>query len=94
MMQSLIYIESSSEGIDSLTKQVAAGVKKIHPELRGPLKGISIGNCLEGKEELAKGIFDELIRIDVPAELEFNTETISKILTSLVQGDAPALLFL
>jgi electron transfer flavoprotein alpha subunit len=93
-MQSLIYIEPSSEGIGSLTKQMAAGVKKIHPELRGPLKGISIGNCLEGKEELAKGIFDELIRIDVPAGLEFNTETISKILTSLVQGNAPALLFL
>ena len=57
MMQSLIYIEPSSEGIDSLTKQVAAGVKKIHPELRGPLKGISIGNSLEGERGTGKGHF-------------------------------------
>ncbi len=93
-MQSMIYIEPSEEGIDSLTKQIVSGIRRIPPELRGPLKGISIGSSLQGKEEQARGVFDELIRVDLPGEMEFNTESISKILTDLVRKESPAILFL
>jgi electron transfer flavoprotein alpha subunit len=93
MMQSLVYIESAEEGLDSLTKQMACGIRKIPAELRGPVKGISLGKHLQGKEEQLKGIFDELIRVDVPSELEFNTEAIANILTDLLGEQGPAILF-
>jgi hypothetical protein len=89
-MQNFIYIEPSEEGIDSLTKQIASGVRKIPAELRGPLKGISMGHHLQGKEEQAKGLFDELIQVDLPAETEFNTESISNVLKDLVSENGPA----
>jgi len=92
-MQSLVYIESTDEGMDSLTKQIACGIRKIPPELRGPVKGISLGKHLQGKEDQLKGIFDELIRVDAPAEIEFNTEAIANILTDLVREQGPAILF-
>ena len=92
-MQSLVYIEPSEEGIDSLTKQIASGIRKIPSELRGPLRGISIGNHLEGKEDQGKGIFDELVRVDVPPEIEFNTEAIANILTDVVSEKGPTILF-
>ena len=93
-MQSLVYIEPSEEGIDSLTKQIASVIRKIPSELRGPLRGISIGNHLEGKEEQLKGIFDELIMVDVASGMEFNTEAISKILTDVLREKGPGILFL
>ena len=92
-MQSLVYIESTEEGMDSLTKQIACGVRRIPAELRGPVKGISLGKHLQGKEDQLKGIFDELIRVDAPAEIEFNTEAIANILTDLVREQGPAILF-
>jgi electron transfer flavoprotein alpha subunit len=92
-MQSLVYIESTEEGIDSLSKQIACGIRKIPAELRGPVKGISLGKHLQGKEDQLKGIFDELIRVDAPAEIEFNTEAIANILTDLVREQGPAILF-
>ena len=92
-MQSLVYIESTDEGMDSLTRQIAFGIRKIPAELRGPVKGISLGKHLQGKEDQLKGIFDELIRVDAPAEIEFNTEAIANILTDLVREQGPAILF-
>lgn len=93
-MQSFIYIEASAEGIDSSTKQIAGGIRRIGSEVRGPLKGISIGSQLEGREDLARGIVDELIRIEVPAGMESNTEVIAKILTSVVRENGPAILLM
>jgi len=93
-MKTFIYIEPSVEGIDSLTRQIISGVKRILPEFRGPLKGISTGRYLEGKESELKGIFDELIKIDIPSDKEYNIETLSKILTDIIGVNTPALLFL
>lgn len=80
--------------MDSLTKQIVSGIRKIPSELRGPLKGISIGKHLEGEGSELRGIFDELIKIDVPSEKQYNLEIISKILTEIIGGNGPALLFL
>lgn len=93
-MKSFIYIEPSEEGLDSLTRQIISGISKIPSELRGPLKGISIGKHLEGKDSELRGILDELIRIDVPSDKEFNIEVISKILIDIIGKNSPALLFL
>ena len=92
-MQSLVYIESTEEGMDSLTKQMACGIRRIPAELRGPVKGLSLGKHLQGREEQLKGIFDELIRVDVPSEMEFNTEAIANVLTDLLGEQGPAILF-
>ncbi|MFB3884815.1 MAG: electron transfer flavoprotein subunit alpha/FixB family protein [Thermodesulfobacteriota bacterium] len=93
-MKTFVYIEPSEEGIDSLTRQIVSGIRKIPLELRGPLKGISIGKHLEGKDSEIRGIFDELIRIDVPLDKVYNLEVLSKVLTEVVRGEGPALLFL
>jgi electron transfer flavoprotein alpha subunit len=92
-MQSLVYIESTEEGIDSLSKQIACGIRKIPSELRGPVKGISLGKHLQGKGDQLRGIFDEVIRVDAPAEIEFNTEAIATVLADLVREQGPAILF-
>lgn len=94
MMKSFIYIEPSEEGIDSLTRQIVSGIRKIPSGLRGPLKGISIGKHLEGKDSELRGVFDELIRVEITPGSEYNIEIISKILSDIVGGDGPALLFL
>ena len=93
-MKSFIYIEPSEEGIDSLTKQIALAVKRVPAGLRGPMVGISIGDYLDGKEQQLKGIVDEWIRIDIPAEKAWNTEILSKILTDVVCEQGPGILFL
>lgn len=94
MMKSFIYIEPSEEGIDSVTRQIASRIKKIPVELRGPLKGISIGNHLEGKESQLNGLIDELIMVEVLSGSESNTEVISKILTDVLGENGPGILFL
>jgi electron transfer flavoprotein alpha subunit len=93
-MKSFIYIEPSEEGLNSLTRQIISGINKIPAELRGPIKGISIGKHLEGKDLDLRGILDELVRIDVPSDKEFNTEVISRVLTDIISENGPALLFL
>jgi len=93
-MKSFIYIEPSEEGVDSLTKQIVSRIRKISPELHGPLIGIGIGNHLEGKESQLNGLVDELISVEVPSESENNTEVISKILTDVVSENSPGILFL
>jgi electron transfer flavoprotein alpha subunit len=93
-MKTFIYIEPSEEGIDSLTRQIVSGIRKIPPELRGPLKGISIGKHLEGKDSELRGVFDECVKIDIPSDKLYNLEVLSKILTEIAGGDGPALLFL
>jgi len=93
-MNSFIYIEPSEEGIDSITKQITSKISKISPEIRGPLKGISVGNQLDGKEDQLRGLFDELIKIEVPPGSESNTEVIAKILTDVINENGPGVLFL
>ena len=93
-MQTFIYIEPSEEGVDSLTKQIASRIGKIAEKFRGPLKGISIGKHLDGKESHLSGLIDELIVIDVPSGNESNTEVIAKILTDVVAENSPGVLFL
>jgi electron transfer flavoprotein alpha subunit len=93
-MKSFIYIEPSEEGVDSLTKQIVSRIRKISPELRGSLIGISIGNHLEGKESQLNGLVEELISVEVPSENENNTEVILKILTDVVGENGPGILFL
>ena len=91
-MQSFIYIEPSEEGIDSVTEQIASRVRKISSGLRGPMKGICIGNHLEGKESGLSGLMDELITVEVPSGSEYNTEVICNVLTDVVGGSRPGLL--
>jgi len=93
-MKSFVYIEPSEEGMDSLTRQIVSGIKKIPPELRGPLKGISLGGHLEGRESEVRGVFDELIKVDVPSGKGYDIEVEANILTDIVGGNEPALLFL
>lgn len=93
-MRSYLYIEPSEQGIDPITRQIASRIKKISANLRGPLKGISIGNHLEGKESLLKGLIDELIIVEVPSGNESNNEVIAKILTDIVSENGPEILFL
>ena len=59
-MQSFVYIESSEEEFDSTSIQIASRIKKIPVEIRGSLKGISLGNNLEGKESQFFGLLDEI----------------------------------
>ncbi len=92
-MNTYIYIEPSVEGIDSLTKQIISGIKKISPEFSGPIKGVGIEKYLEGKESKFNDILDELIKVEVPPNKEHNIETISKILTEIIARNSPALLF-
>jgi len=93
-MQSFVYIETSEEDIDSTSLQIASRVKKIPVEIRGPLKGISIGRNLEGMESHFSGLVDEILVADVPQGMEHNTEVISNILTDIVGGGGPSTLFL
>lgn len=94
MVKSFIYIEPSEEGIDSITIQIASRIQKIPAGIRGPLKGISIGSHLAGKEPQLNGLIDELIMVEVPPGSESNTEMISKILSDLVSKNGPGILFL
>lgn len=93
-MKSYLYIEPSEQGIDPIIRQIASRIKKIPVNLRGPLKGISIGSHLEGKESLLKGFMDELIMVEVPSGNESNNEVIAKILADLVGENGPGILFL
>lgn len=93
-METFIYIEPSGEGIDSTVKQIASRISRVSPELRGPVKGICIGNHLKGKETLLQGLIDELMVVEVPPGSESNTEMISKILTDLVREKGSGILFL
>jgi electron transfer flavoprotein alpha subunit len=92
-MESYIYVEPSEEGIEPITKQIASKIRRVAPELRGPLKGISIGNQLEGKETELKGFVDELIVVEVPSGAETNTEVISKVLVDVAGNSGPSMLF-
>jgi len=93
-MNSFVYIEPSEKGIDSLTRQIVSGIRKIPSALRGAIIGISIGKHLEGKDSELRGVFDELIRAEIPSGEEYNIEVISKILEDILRENGPALLFL
>jgi len=93
-MNSLIYIEPSEDVIDPMTKQIVSKIRKIPEELRRPIKGIVIGNHLDGKESQFHGLIDDLIMVEAPSGSESNTEVISKILTDIVSENSPGILFL
>lgn len=93
-MKTFIYIECSDEGINPVAKEIVIRLRKFSGKSHGPFIGISIGKQLEGKESQLNGLFDELIRVEVPSESESNTEVISKILTDVVGGNGPGVLFL
>ena len=93
-MESFIYIEPSEDGIDSLTKQIAVRIREISPELRGPIKGIAIGNHLDNNESQLAGLVDELIIVETPPENECNSEVITNILSDFIKDNSPSTLFL
>lgn len=93
-MQSFVYIETSEEEIDATSIQIASRIKKIPVEIRGPLKGISIGKNLEGKTSQFSGLVDQILMVEVAQGMENNTEVISNILTDIVGGNGPSTLFL
>ena len=93
-MQTFVYIEPSEEGIEAITRQIASRIRGMSPDLRGPVRGISLGTSLEGMAWKLSNLFDELMAVEVPTEHHQNTEVISNVLTDIVGGDGPALLFL
>lgn len=94
-MQIFVYLEPSDEGINSFTRQILSGIRKIAPELREKLGAIVIGKHLDAKESILNGLFDTLIKVDDPSGIgTFNTEVIAKILVDIIREKGPALLFL
>ena len=65
-MQTFIYIEPSDDEIDVTATQIASKLRKLSPEIRGPIRGIAVGNHLEGKESQLSGLLDELLVIEIP----------------------------
>ena len=92
-MKTFLYIESSGGEIDATAIQIASKLRKLSPEIRGPIRGIAVGNHLEGKESQLSGLLDELLVIETPQGNEHNTEVIAKILTDIVGEQGPAMLF-
>lgn len=93
-MQSFVYIETVEDGVDATGLQIVSRIKKIPADTRGPLKGILIGNNLEGKRSHFSGLVDELLMVEIPQGMEHNTEVISNILTDTVAGHGPSTLFM
>jgi len=92
-MQCLIFMEESADGLDSTTKQIISGVKKIATKLEVPIRGICVGSHLEGMAAKLDGLIDELIAIESRAGYENNTEELSNVLTDIISKEGPALLF-
>ena len=92
-MQTFIYIEPSDDEIDVTATQIASKLRKLSPEIRGPIRGIAVGNHLEGKESQLSGLLDELLVIEIPHGNEHNTEVIANILTDIVGEQGAAMLF-
>jgi electron transfer flavoprotein alpha subunit len=93
-MESFVYIEPVEEGLDSTAKQILSHLSKISAVRRGPLRGICVGAHLEGKENLLRGLIDELIVVHVPRGYDSNTEAIANVLTEIVGEGGQRLLFL
>jgi electron transfer flavoprotein alpha subunit len=93
-MKSFIYIEPSGEGIDSMTRQIASRIRKVPPEIRGTMNGISMGNWLDTSDPQVCRLFDELTVVEVPSGSVSNTEVLSKILADIVSENGPGVLFL
>ena len=93
-MQSYIYIEPSVEGVSSITKQIASGIKEIPPEVRGSVKGIVIGGHMKDKEPLLAELVDELLVVEAPEGSEYNMEAIANVLTAILKENGPAVLFM
>lgn len=93
-MKSYLFIEASEQGVHPVTKQIAAWIKNISPDLRGPLVGIAIGSHLEGNESFLNKYFDELMMVEVSSGNECNNEVISRILLDIVREEGPGIVFL
>jgi electron transfer flavoprotein alpha subunit len=93
-MQTFVYIEAFEEEIDSTSIQIASRLNKIPVEIRGPLKGISIGKNLEGKESRFSGLLDEILMVEVAKGNAANTELISNVLIDIIGGHGPCTLFM
>jgi electron transfer flavoprotein alpha subunit len=93
-MQSFVYIEADEEEVDPTSIQIASRIRKIPVEIRGPLKGISIGKNLEGKESQFSGLLDEILLVEVAKGNESNTEVISNVLTDFIGNHGLCTLFL
>ena len=92
-MQTYIYIEPSDDEIDATATQIASKLRKLSPELRGPILGIDVADSLKDKESQLSGLLDELLVIEIPHGNEHNTEVIANILTDIVGEQGPAMLF-
>jgi electron transfer flavoprotein alpha subunit len=93
-MKSFIYIEPSAEGIDSMTRQIASRIRKVAPEIRGSVNGISLGNWPDSSDPQVCRLFDELTLVEVPSGSAANTEVLAKILADVVRENGPGVLFL
>lgn len=93
-MQSYIYIEVGEDGIEPITEQIASKIKKIPPNLRGPIKGIIVGHTPSGLEAQLAGLLEELLLVEALPQNKNNTEVISKILFDVISENGPGVLFL
>jgi electron transfer flavoprotein alpha subunit len=93
-MFSLIYIEPNEEKVDPTVLQIAARLRALPEEERGPIRGIAVGNHLEGKEKSLQGFLDELLVAEVSAGDEYNMEVVGRVLTDIVKSEGTGLVFL
>jgi len=92
-MQGYIYVEPTTEGVDAITRQIAAKLKGDALAFIDPLRGIYIGKQLPDKVTELSGLFDELIFVEIPEDSENNTEVISNVLTDVVKEMGAGILF-
>ncbi len=93
-MYSLVYIEPTEEKVDPAVLQIAAKLRAVPEEGRGPIRGIVVGSHLRGKEQSLHGFLDELLVADVSAGDEYNMEVVIRVLTDIVKSEGTGLVFL
>ena len=92
-MESLIYIESSNGELSPTCKKIAAKLMAIPREVRGPITGVTIDARLSAKENELRGLVDQLVTVEVPAESLNSTEVLSNMLTDIMKAHSPAMFF-
>ena len=93
-MHSLVYIEPSEEKLDPLVLQIAAKLRELPEELRGPVRGIALGDHLKGKQEALSPFLDELLGAEVAPGEEYSTEVAGRVLAEGAKELGPGLVFL
>lgn len=89
-MQAFIYIEPTEEKVDPIVQQIAARARKMG---LSPLRGIAVGNHLEGKVAQLSGFLDEVLIVESRPGKEYNTEVVSNVLVDVMASSEPSLLF-